>query len=64
MGGLGMLYSQGITTKVISDELKNKEELMKDVDVSYAKFKSTVTQKEKKIKTFSQEKIEPVSEQA
>jgi len=64
IGGLGMLYSQGITTKVISDEFKNTAELMKDVDVSYAKFKSTVTQKEKKIKTFSQEKIEPVSEQA
>jgi len=35
MGGLGMLYSQGITSKVISDELKNTEELMKDVNKKY-----------------------------
>jgi hypothetical protein len=34
LGGLGMLYTQGITTKVISDELKNTEELMKDIYVS------------------------------
>ncbi|HUW89490.1 MAG TPA: radical SAM protein [Candidatus Nanopelagicaceae bacterium] len=31
LGGLGMLYSQGITTKVISKELKNKVDLMKDL---------------------------------
>ncbi len=34
LGGLSMFYSQGITTKVISDELKNKEDLMKDINVS------------------------------
>jgi hypothetical protein len=32
LGGLGMLYSQGITTKIISDELKNTVELMKDIN--------------------------------
>ena len=31
LGGLGMFYSQGITTKVISEELKNTAELMKDI---------------------------------
>jgi len=37
MGGLGMLHTQGITTDVISDELKNKKELMKDVNENYQK---------------------------
>jgi hypothetical protein len=58
-----MLYSQGITTKVISEELKNKVELMKDINISYAKMKSIGSPKDKKIKTFSQEKLEVVSEQ-
>jgi len=35
MGGLGMLYSQGISKKVISSELKNTEELMKDINKEY-----------------------------
>jgi len=34
LGGLSMFYSQGITTKVISDELKNTKELMKDIYLS------------------------------
>ena len=33
-GGVEMLYSQGITPKEISNELKNKNELMKDVNTS------------------------------
>jgi len=63
LGGLGMLYSQGITTKVISKELKNKVELMKDIDISYAIMKSAKSQKDKKIKTFAQEKLKIASEQ-
>jgi radical SAM superfamily enzyme YgiQ (UPF0313 family) len=35
LGGLGMLYTQGITSKVISDELKNKENLMVDINSDY-----------------------------
>jgi len=34
IGGLGMLYTQGITTRVISDELRNPEELMKNIYIS------------------------------
>lgn len=35
LGGLGMLYSQGITSKVISDELKDEENLMVDINADY-----------------------------
>jgi radical SAM superfamily enzyme YgiQ (UPF0313 family) len=37
MGGLGMLHTQGISGKVISEELKNKKELMKDIKKSNSK---------------------------
>jgi hypothetical protein len=62
MGGLGMLYSQGITTKVISDELKNKEELMKDINISVKKPTSIESQKNNKIKILTEDKIAEVSE--
>ena len=62
MGGLGMLYSQGITTKVISDELKNKEELMKDINISVKKPASIESQKNNKIKILTEDKIAEVSE--
>ncbi len=37
-GGMSMLYSQGITTKQISNELKNKSELMKDVNLKNLEY--------------------------
>ena len=63
VGGLGMLYSQGITTKVISDELKNKKELMKDINIPYKKFAPIKSQKDNKIKLLTTDKIGEVSEQ-
>ncbi|MFW9930894.1 MAG: hypothetical protein ACFFD1_16015, partial [Candidatus Thorarchaeota archaeon] len=35
LGGLGMLYSQGITSNVISDELKDEENLMVNINAEY-----------------------------
>jgi anaerobic magnesium-protoporphyrin IX monomethyl ester cyclase len=37
-GGVKMFYSQGVTTKQISDELKNKTELMKDVNMNNLEY--------------------------
>ncbi|MFX0009841.1 MAG: B12-binding domain-containing radical SAM protein, partial [Candidatus Hermodarchaeota archaeon] len=37
-GGVEMLYSQGITPKEISEELKNKMELMKDVNIKNMEY--------------------------
>ncbi len=63
IGGLSMLYSQGITTKVISDELKNTKELMKDIELSNKKPTSIESQKNNKLRILTEDKIGEVSEQ-
>ncbi|MEJ2294201.1 MAG: radical SAM protein, partial [Candidatus Lokiarchaeota archaeon] len=35
LGGLGMLYSQGITSKIVSDELKDTDNLMVNINSFY-----------------------------
>jgi hypothetical protein len=35
LGGLGMLYTQGITPKIISEELKDTKNLMVDINSKY-----------------------------
>ncbi|MFX0177300.1 MAG: B12-binding domain-containing radical SAM protein [Candidatus Hodarchaeota archaeon] len=64
MGGLGMLYTQGITTDVISEELKNKKELMKDINKDYQKqlTKTSILDQDKKI--FIAEKAAITTEQS
>ena len=62
LGGLSMLYSQGITTKVISDELKNKEELMKDINVSIQEIAPQNSQKSFKSKNLKSEIIKEIME--
>jgi radical SAM superfamily enzyme YgiQ (UPF0313 family) len=37
LGGLGMLHTQGITTNVISEELKNTKDLMNEFNENYQK---------------------------
>ncbi|MFX0009639.1 MAG: B12-binding domain-containing radical SAM protein [Candidatus Hermodarchaeota archaeon] len=63
LGGLSMLYSQGITTKVISNELKNKKELMKDIN--FPVQKSTVKKSLESLedKTIKSEIVKKASEQ-
>lgn len=62
LGGLSMLYSQGITTKIISDELKNKEELMKDLNISVQKTAVEKSQNNIEPKPLKSEKIEAIKE--
>ncbi|NHJ20457.1 MAG: radical SAM protein [Candidatus Lokiarchaeota archaeon] len=64
LGGLSMLYSQGITTKVISKELKNKKELMKDINFSVQKPVIEKSFKSLEDKTIKPEIVKEVSEQA
>jgi anaerobic magnesium-protoporphyrin IX monomethyl ester cyclase len=54
LGGLSMLYSQGITSKVISKELKNKKELMKDINLSVQK-----SEVEKILESFKPKILKP-----
>jgi radical SAM superfamily enzyme YgiQ (UPF0313 family) len=64
LGGLGMLYTQGITSKVISDELRNSEELMKDIYISSDNPIVKEQQENIKPKIITHDKIrEVVSEQ-
>jgi len=64
LGGLGMLYTQGITGKVISDELKDPEELMKGIYLSSENHIIKVTQENNKPKILTHDKtIEAISEQ-
>ncbi len=64
LGGLAMLYTQGITTKVISDELRNPEELMKDIYLSSDNHIIKIPQENNKPKVLTHDKIiEVVSEQ-
>lgn len=63
LGGLSMLYSQGITTKVISDELKNKKELMQDLNQPIQRSGTMYSQQFLEIKTLKPEKYEEISEQ-
>jgi len=60
LGGLGMLYSQGITTKVISDELKNTQELMKNIYISSDNTIVKASQPNNKPKILTHEKIREV----
>jgi len=62
LGGLSMFYSQGITTKVISDELKNKEELMKDINISFQKTAAEKSQNGIEPKPLKSEKVEAIME--
>jgi radical SAM superfamily enzyme YgiQ (UPF0313 family) len=62
LGGLSMFYSQGITTKVISDELKNKKELMQDLNQSIQRSAAGNSQQILEIKTLKREIIKEVSE--
>ncbi|MBY8987487.1 MAG: radical SAM protein, partial [Candidatus Lokiarchaeota archaeon] len=62
LGGLSMLYSQGITTKVISDELKNKKELMKDINVSIQETATQNSQKSFESKNLKSEIIKEIME--
>jgi radical SAM superfamily enzyme YgiQ (UPF0313 family) len=57
LGGLSMLYSQGITTKVISDELKSKEDLMKDINLPVKKPLSEKPQNDFESKTLKSENL-------
>ncbi|MFX0075832.1 MAG: B12-binding domain-containing radical SAM protein, partial [Candidatus Hermodarchaeota archaeon] len=54
LGGLSMLYSQGITTKVISKELKNKKELMKDLNLP-----RKITKAEKSLNSIESSTVKP-----
>ncbi|MFX1287079.1 MAG: B12-binding domain-containing radical SAM protein [Promethearchaeota archaeon] len=63
LGGLSMLYSQGITTKVISDELKNKKELMKDINLPVQESAVQKSEQILEFKTLKPEKIEGISDQ-
>ena len=60
LGGMGMLYTQGITTKVISDELRNPEELMKDIYLSSENHIVKVPQENNKPKILVHDKIREV----
>jgi radical SAM superfamily enzyme YgiQ (UPF0313 family) len=60
LGGLSMFYSQGITTKVISDELKNKKELMKDINLSVQETAVESSQKSFELKTLKVENIKEI----
>jgi len=60
LGGLSMLYSQGITTKIISDELKNKKELMKDINLSVRETAFENSQKSFELKTLKAENIKEI----
>jgi len=60
LGGISMFYSQGITTKVISDELKNKEELMKDINLSLQETAVESSQKGFELKTLKAENINEI----
>jgi hypothetical protein len=62
LGGLSMFYSQGITTKVISDELKNKEELMKDLNISVQKTATQKSHNGTETKPLKFEEIETIME--
>jgi hypothetical protein len=63
LGGLGMLYTQGITTRVISDELRDPEELMKDIYISSENPIVKEPQENKKPKILKHDKIiEVISE--
>ena len=62
LGGLSMLYSQGITTKVISDELKNKKELMKDINLSVQETPVENSQNRFELKTLKSENIKEIVE--
>ena len=62
LGGLSMFYSQGITTKVISDELKNKEELMKDLNISVQKTATEKSHNDTETKPLKFEEIETIME--
>ena len=62
LGGLSMLYSQGITTKVISDELKNKEDLMKDLNVSVQEIIAEKSQNVFEPKSLKSENVKEVME--
>ena len=63
LGGLSMLYSQGITTKVISKELKNKKELMKDINFPVQKPVIEKSFKSLEDKTIKPEVVKEVSKQ-
>jgi hypothetical protein len=60
LGGLGMLYSQGITTKIISDELKNKVELMKDINPTIEISTKKKTEKPLKHDSLTPEIVEKI----
>ena len=62
LGGLSMFYSQGITTRVISDELKNKEELMKDINLSLQETAVESSQKGFELKTLKAANINEIME--
>ncbi|MCK4384173.1 MAG: hypothetical protein KAW66_12815, partial [Candidatus Lokiarchaeota archaeon] len=62
LGGISMFYSQGITTKVISDELKNKEELMKDINLSLQETAVESSQKGFELKTLKAANINEIME--
>ena len=43
LGGLGMLYTQGITTKIISEELKDDKNLMVGINSEYENLRHVYT---------------------
>jgi len=45
LGGLGMLYTQGITPKIISEELKDETNLMVDINSEYENLAHAYTKK-------------------
>lgn len=63
LGGLSMFYSQGITTKVISDELKNKEDLMKDINVSVQETAAKKSHHGLEDNTLKSKTVKEISEQ-